>query len=725
MGCVSSKKARSPDSDSTSAANARRNVSVSYFDSARAGFGELEKIKEEPEKENEEELVDRGGKIPISKSTKKGNSDKKAVFSLRFGRYTEAEHVAAGWPSWLSAVAGDAINGWLPLRSDSFEKLDKIGQGTYSSVYRAREVETGRIVALKKVRFDTYQPESVMFMAREITILRRLDHPNIMKLEGLITNRLSCSIYLVFEYMEHDLSGLLSCPDIKFSDAQIKCYMRQLLSGLEHCHSHGVMHRDIKASNILVNNEGVLKIADFGLANYVSARHRQELTSRVVTLWYRPPELLLGSTNYGTSVDMWSVGCVFAELFFGKPILKGRTEVEQLHKIFRLCGTPADDYWKKSKLPLASMFKPQHPYISSLRERCKELPKSAVTLLETFLSIEPYKRGTASSALESEYFTTKPYACDPSCMPRYPPNKEIDAKMREEARRRKAGVRARASGTSRYSRRTRKAFQEPSSISKVVPTEVSLSLLPSFVSPLLFFWGLEGTTHFGRRNNGSGAYALNSKGVTESRDSLTSYDTVSEASQTTEVSQVDSIRSVPVITASNDFAWAKKRKGNAAFTRFQSQGSPRIPNLSPLDPSSVLHARDTLDSEEHESEEILNKEVNELYEVAKHDMRRLQSDNSYLPVSFATSELHHSQEFSVDLHNNKKPQFSSGPLFSQQDRLDEGQEDLIGQSVRRSKFSRGKTACSAKELGVEDPPQAISIKQFVPLRADISPVLPS
>ncbi|GMP30653.1 hypothetical protein CsSME_00005222 [Camellia sinensis var. sinensis] len=126
MGCVSSKKARSPDSDSTSAANARRNVSVSYFDSARAGFGELEKIKEEPEKENEEELVDRGGKIPISKSTKKGNSDKKAVFSLRFGRYTEAEHVAAGWPSWLSAVAGDAINGWLPLRSDSFEKLDKV-----------------------------------------------------------------------------------------------------------------------------------------------------------------------------------------------------------------------------------------------------------------------------------------------------------------------------------------------------------------------------------------------------------------------------------------------------------------------------------------------------------------------------------------------------------------------------------------------------------------------
>lgn len=204
-------------------------------------------------------------------------------------------------------------------------------------------------------------------MAREIKILRKLDHPNVMKLEGIITSRLSCSIYLVFEYMEHDLAGLLSSPDIKFTASQvlipffrtnlwfllsslqfrvfyvnvrfvqIKCYMMQLLKGIDHCHSRGIIHRDIKSSNILVNNEGVLKIADFGLANFYDSMSRQPLTSRVVTLWYRPPELLLGSANYGPFIDMWSIGCVFGELFVGRPILKGRTEVKIIQQLSQLC----------------------------------------------------------------------------------------------------------------------------------------------------------------------------------------------------------------------------------------------------------------------------------------------------------------------------------------------------------------------------------------------------
>uniref|UniRef100_A0A1D1XQR9 [RNA-polymerase]-subunit kinase n=1 Tax=Anthurium amnicola TaxID=1678845 RepID=A0A1D1XQR9_9ARAE len=352
----------------------------------------------------------------------------------------EGEQVAAGWPAWLAAVAGEAIRGWVPRRADSFEKLDKIGQGTYSNVYRARDLDNGKIVALKKVRFDNLEPESVRFMAREIHILRRLDHPNIVKLEGLVTSRMSCSLYLVFEYMEHDLAGLASYPGLKFTEPQIKCYMQQLLRGLDHCHSRNILHRDIKGSNLLIDNSGILKIADFGLASFFDPDQRHPLTSRVVTLWYRPPELLLGATNYGVAVDLWSTGCILAELYSGKPIMPGRTEVEQLHKIFKLCGSPSEDYWRKSKLPHATIFKPQQPYRRCVTDTFKDFPASALTLMDVLLSIDPVDRATAASALKSEFFMTKPLACDPSSLPKYPPSKEFDAKVRDEEARRQGAI---------------------------------------------------------------------------------------------------------------------------------------------------------------------------------------------------------------------------------------------------------------------------------------------
>ncbi|KAI4296167.1 hypothetical protein L6164_036147 [Bauhinia variegata] len=361
------------------------------------------------------------------------------IYSVTRGE--RGAQVLAGWPSWLTTVAGEAISGWIPRRADSFEKMEKIGQGTYSSVYRARDLESNKIVALKKVRFANMDPESVRFMAREILVLQRLDHPNVMKLEGIITSRVSGSIYLIFEYMEHDLAGLAAISGRKFTEAQIKCYMQQLLRGLEHCHSHGVLHRDIKGSNLLVSNNGNLKIGDFGLATFFqpSQSRKQPLTSRVVTLWYRPPELLLGATDYGVAVDLWSSGCILAELFAGKPIMPGRTEVEQLHKIFKLCGSPSEEYWRKSKLPHATIFKPQHPYKRVVAETFKDFPSSALSLLESLLAVEPQDRGTASLALQSEFYTTKPLPCDPSTLPKYPPSKEFDAKIREdEARRRRA-----------------------------------------------------------------------------------------------------------------------------------------------------------------------------------------------------------------------------------------------------------------------------------------------
>ncbi|MFS7897120.1 putative protein-serine/threonine kinase CMGC-CDK-CRK7-CDK9 family [Helianthus anomalus] len=370
----------------------------------------------------------------------------------------QGEQVAAGWPAWLSAVAGEAINGWTPRRADTFEKIDKIGQGTYSNVYKAKDTMTGKIVALKKVRFDNLEPESVKFMAREILILRRLDHPNVVKLEGLVTSRMSCSLYLVFEYMEHDLAGLAASPTIKFTEPQVKCYMHQLLSGLEHCHNRNVLHRDIKGSNLLLDNDGGLKIADFGLASFFDPNHKQPMTSRVVTLWYRPPELLLGATDYGVGIDLWSAGCILAELLAGKPIMPGRTEVEQLHKIFRLCGSPSEEYWKKSKLPHATIFKPQQSYRRCIRETFKDFPPSSLPTIDTLLAIDPAERLTATAALGSEFFTTEPYACDPSSLPKYPPSKEMDAKLRdEEARRLRAAAKSNADGAKKARTRERSA----------------------------------------------------------------------------------------------------------------------------------------------------------------------------------------------------------------------------------------------------------------------------
>ncbi|KAK7391930.1 hypothetical protein VNO78_20354 [Psophocarpus tetragonolobus] len=377
-------------------------------------------------------------------------------------KHLQGEQVAAGWPPWLTAVCGEALNGWIPRKADTFEKIDKIGQGTYSNVYKAKDTLTGKIVALKKVRFDNLEPESVKFMAREILILRRLDHPNVIKLEGLVTSRMSLSLYLVFDYMVHDLAGLAASPDIKFTEPQVKCYMHQLLSGLEHCHSRNVLHRDIKGSNLLINNEGILKIGDFGLASFFDPNRRQSMTNRVVTLWYRPLELLLGATEYGAAIDLWSVGCILGELLAGKPILPGRTEVEQLHKIYKLCGSPSDEYWKKSKMPNATLFKPREPYNRCITETFRDFPPSALPLIDTLLAIDPADRKSASDALRSEFFTTEPYACDPSSLPKYPPTKEMDAKRRDdEARRSRATGKTHVDNAKKHRTRDRAAKAAP------------------------------------------------------------------------------------------------------------------------------------------------------------------------------------------------------------------------------------------------------------------------
>ncbi|CAI8615519.1 unnamed protein product [Vicia faba] len=424
-----------------------------------------EKKVDEVDNGCEKEKIDGGDRVQVP--TTRGESRRRLKANPRLSnlpKHLLGEQVAAGWPPWLTAVCGEALSGWIPRKADTFEKIDKIGQGTYSNVYKAKDSVTGKIVALKKVRFDNLEPESVKFMAREILILRRLDHPNVIKLHGLVTSRMTCSLYLVFDYMEHDLAGLAASPEIRFTEPQIKCYMNQLLSGLEHCHNRHVLHRDIKGSNLLVDNEGILKIADFGLASFFDPNHRHPMTSRVVTLWYRPPELLLGATSYGVGVDLWSAGCILGELLAGKPIMPGRTEVEQLHKIYKLCGSPSDEYWKMSKLPNATLFKPREPYKRRIREIFKGFPPSALPLIDNLLAIDPVERKTASDALGSEFFMTEPYACDPSSLPKYPPSKEMDAKKRDdELRRQRAANKTRVDGSKKHRTRDRavKGFPAP------------------------------------------------------------------------------------------------------------------------------------------------------------------------------------------------------------------------------------------------------------------------
>lgn len=611
--------------------------------------------------------------------------------SFRLGnlsKYVEGEQAAAGWPVWLSAVASEAIHGWVPLRSDAFEKLDKIGQGTYSSVFRAKEIETGKIVALKKVRFDNFEPESVRFMAREIMILRRLDHPNIIKLEGLITSRLSCSIYLVFEYMEHDVTGLLSKPEINFTESQIKCYMKQLLSGLEHCHSRGVMHRDIKGSNLLVNNEGILKVADFGLANFCNSGKKQPLTSRVVTLWYRPPELLLGSTDYGPSVDLWSVGCVFAELLVGKPILKGRTEVEQLHKIFKLCGSPPDEYWKKTRLPHATLFKPQQPYDSCLRETFKDFPATSVNLLQNLLSIEPNKRGTASSALSLEYFKTKPYACEPSSLPVYPPSKEIDAKHEEETKRKK--IAGRVCGPEK-----RRTSRKPVGPSK-------LPLAEDLTSQVQTSQNMDDRSVHILKEENTNIGEMAPKPPTGKPE---------DASHIKDASQVDIPFHGPLqVSKSSGFAWAKRRKDDATSIRSHTRSISKGHIFSSLEPST-LNSNNISDNRNNENKEVLGGRTSsrghDLFEISKLVMQN-QWSKFDRPDSFDTSEEYHSQELSMMLYHREdsmskrsnrsyqdqgeKVDFS-GPIISQMhtvDELLERHERHIRHTVRRSWFQRGK-----------------------------------
>ena len=236
---------------------------------------------------------------------------------------------------------------------NKYEKLMKIGQGTFGEVFFAKCRSTHKGVALKKVRME-YEKEGFPITAlREIRILQLLRHENIVKLYEICRskptayNRERGSIYMVFEFCEHDLAGLLSNPEVKFPLEETKDLIRQLFRALQFIHNSNILHRDMKASNIFITREGRLKLGDFGLARTIAASKTQpaKYTNRVVTLWYRAPELLLGDRNYGYPIDLWGVGCIMAEMWIRSPILQGHSEQHQLRLITCLCGTISPRVW--------------------------------------------------------------------------------------------------------------------------------------------------------------------------------------------------------------------------------------------------------------------------------------------------------------------------------------------------------------------------------------------
>uniref|UniRef100_A0A8C4HDN5 mitogen-activated protein kinase n=1 Tax=Dicentrarchus labrax TaxID=13489 RepID=A0A8C4HDN5_DICLA len=233
-----------------------------------------------------------------------------------------------------------------------FEKLNRIGEGTYGIVYRARDTKSDEIVALKKVRMDKEKDGIPISSLREITLLLRLRHPNIVELKEVVVGSQLESLFLVMSYCEQDLASLLENMQTPFSEAQVKCIVLQLLRGLEYLHHNFIIHRDLKVSNLLMTDKGCVKIADFGLARMYGIP-QQPMTPRVVTLWYRAPELLLGTKTQTTALDMWAVGCILAELLAHKPLLPGTSEIQQVDLIVQLLGTPNENIW-----PVRLLFVP-------------------------------------------------------------------------------------------------------------------------------------------------------------------------------------------------------------------------------------------------------------------------------------------------------------------------------------------------------------------------------
>ena len=356
---------------------------------------------------------------------------------------------------------------------ENYDKLNDIEEGAYGWVSRAKEIATGKVVALKRLKIDPKDRGGLPVTGlREIQILKDCDHRNVVQLREVVvgddTSKIEkyvtsypgkqtthhanpdvSSIFLVLEFLEHDLKSILEDMPEPFLASEVKTLLQQLASGVAYLHANWILHRDLKTSNLLLNNRGQLKIADFGMARYVGDPP-PALTQLVVTLWYRAPELLLGAARYTSAVDMWSVGCIFGELLTREPLLQGRNEVDELTKIFELCGIPTDESWPAfRRLPNARALRlpsatggggAQALARSAVRARFPLLTAAGVGLLNGLLALDPAKRPTAGEMLAHEYFRQDPKPKQEAMFPTFP------SKAGQERRRRRETPNAPARG---------------------------------------------------------------------------------------------------------------------------------------------------------------------------------------------------------------------------------------------------------------------------------------
>ncbi|QOU19562.1 negative regulator of the PHO system [Brettanomyces bruxellensis] len=290
----------------------------------------------------------------------------------------------------------------MSASSSQFQQLEKLGEGTYATVYKGRNRQLGTLVALKEINLDSEEgtPSTAI---REISIMKELRHENIVTLYDVIhtENKLT----LVFEHMDKDLKKYMDAYGNRNGSLPapvVKSFMFQLLKGIAFCHDNRVLHRDLKPQNLLINNKGQLKLGDFGLARAFGIPVNT-FSNEVVTLWYRAPDVLLGSRNYTTSIDMWSAGCILAEMFSGKPLFTGSSNEDQLKKIFRIMGTPNERTWPgvssyPNYKPDFSVFIPQ-----DLRILIPSIEPGALDLVQRLLQMRPEMRISARQALNHEW----------------------------------------------------------------------------------------------------------------------------------------------------------------------------------------------------------------------------------------------------------------------------------------------------------------------------------